>query len=100
MFIFPLLIDFGIFQNKEEQAQAEERLKYLGFIHLAAMQALVCFTKLYVYARENSGPLKPGVHTMEGAVKTVIGPVYDKFHGVPYDLLKSVDQKVGPILHP
>ncbi|CAA7399902.1 unnamed protein product [Spirodela intermedia] len=80
--------------SMEAQAQAEESLKYLGFIHLAAMQALMCFSRLYVYARENSGPLRPGVHTMEGAVKTVIGPVYDKFQGIPYDLLKSVDQKV------
>ncbi|CAI9778487.1 unnamed protein product [Fraxinus pennsylvanica] len=49
---------------------------------------------LYEYAKENSGPLKPGVETVEGTVKAVIGPVYDKFQDVPFQLLKFVDRKV------
>lgn len=40
------------------------------------------------------GPLKPSVETVEGTVKTVVGPVYDKFHGIPMELLKLVDRKV------
>lgn len=55
---------------------------------------VVCFSSLYDYAKENSGPLKPGVQTVEGTVKTVIGPVYEKFRDVPFDLLKFVDRKV------
>ncbi|KAK9281270.1 hypothetical protein L1049_004166 [Liquidambar formosana] len=31
---------------------------------------------------------------VEGTVKTVIGPVYEKFHDVPIELLKFVDRKV------
>ncbi|KAE9460496.1 hypothetical protein C3L33_07607, partial [Rhododendron williamsianum] len=55
---------------------------------------IVCFSTLYEFAKENSGPLKPGVQTVEGTVKTVIGPVYEKFHDVPFELLKFVDHKV------
>ncbi|KAG1365227.1 Stress-related protein [Cocos nucifera] len=50
---------------------------------------------LYEYAKESAGPLKPGVQTVEGTVKTVVGPVYDKFHDVPFEFLKFIDRKVG-----
>ncbi|CAI0551374.1 unnamed protein product, partial [Linum tenue] len=49
---------------------------------------------LYVYAKDKAGPLKPGVETVEGTVKTVVGPVYDKFQDVPIEVLKFVDRKV------
>ncbi|XP_010910380.2 stress-related protein [Elaeis guineensis] len=71
------------------------KLKYLDFVHVAAIQAVVCLASVYDFAKENSGPLKPGVQTVEGTVKTVIGPVYDKFHDVPLEFLKFVDRKVG-----
>ncbi|KAI5565210.1 hypothetical protein BDE02_14G109800 [Populus trichocarpa] len=38
---------------------------------------------------------EPGVRTVEDTVRTVIGPVYDKFHDVPFQLLKFVDHKVS-----
>lgn len=72
----------------------ENRLKYLDFVQAAAIYMIVCFSTLYEFAKENSGPLKPGVQTVEGTVKTVIGPVYEKFHDVPFELLKFVDHKV------
>ncbi|KAM7469787.1 hypothetical protein LguiA_007970 [Lonicera macranthoides] len=72
----------------------EERLKYLEFVQVAALHALVYASKLYGYAKDNSGPLKPGVETVEDTVKTVVGPVYDKYHEVPVGLLKFVDSKV------
>lgn len=72
----------------------EKKLKYLDFVQVAVIYVVVCFTSLYEYAKENSGPLKPGVQTVEGTVKTVIGPVYEKFHDVPFELLKFVDRKV------
>ncbi|OVA04296.1 Rubber elongation factor [Macleaya cordata] len=72
----------------------EQRLRYLDFVQVAALQVIVCFTSLYDYAKENSGPLKPGVQTVEDTVKTVIGPVYEKFNDVPFELLKFVDRKV------
>ncbi|CAK9178023.1 unnamed protein product [Ilex paraguariensis] len=72
----------------------QKQLKYLDFVQFAAIYIVVCFSSLYDYAKENSGPLKPGVQTVEGTVKTVIGPVYEKFHDVPFELLKFVDRKV------
>lgn len=53
------------------------------------------FSILYEYAKDRSGPLKPGVDTVEETVKTVVGPVYNKFHDVPVELLKYVDRKVS-----
>ncbi|GMH13145.1 hypothetical protein Nepgr_014986 [Nepenthes gracilis] len=85
--------------EQRELAQSEElRLKYLAFVHAAALHAVVCFSTLYVYARDKSGPLKPGVEAVESTVKTVVGPVYDKFHDVPIEFLKFVDQKMDESL--
>ncbi|KAI4301393.1 hypothetical protein L6164_034676 [Bauhinia variegata] len=78
-----------------ETSQANEKnLKYLDFIQGATTYFVVSFSSLYEYAKENSGPLRPGVQTVEGTVKTVIGPVYEKFRDVPLELLKFVDRKV------
>ncbi|KAH7846906.1 hypothetical protein Vadar_019509 [Vaccinium darrowii] len=74
--------------------EEEERLKYLEFVQVVTLHALMCCSRLYGYAKDNSGPLKPSVETVEGTVKTVVGPVYDKFHDVPIGLLKFVDHKV------
>lgn len=65
---------------------------------MAAIHAVVYFSNLYGYAKDKSGPLKPGVETVEGTVKNVVGPVYDKFHDVPIELLKFVDRKVCKLL--
>ncbi|XP_068660595.1 stress-related protein-like [Aristolochia californica] len=87
-------------QQQQQQQQAEltqeevQRLKYLEFVQVAVIHAIVLFSNLYNFAKENSGPLKPGVQTVEGTVKTVIGPVYQKFHDVPLELLKFADNKV------
>ncbi|XWS64519.1 hypothetical protein CRYUN_Cryun05aG0010800 [Craigia yunnanensis] len=64
-------------------------------MQVAAVHAVLCFTNLYVYAKERSGPLKPGVETVEGTVKSMVQPVYEKYHDVPVELLKFVDRKVG-----
>ena len=66
----------------------------MDFVQAAAIYVIVCFSSIYEYAKENSGPLKPGVQTVEGTVKTVIGPVYEKFSDVPFELLMFVDRKV------
>jgi hypothetical protein len=72
----------------------EKSLKYLNFVQVAAIYIVVCFSTLYEYAKESSGPLKSGVEAVEGTVKTVIGPVYERFNDVPFELLKFVDRKV------
>lgn len=76
------------------QSDQEQRLNYLFFVHAAAARAVVLASTLYNLAKEKSGPLRPGVQTAEGTVKTVIGPIYVKFHDVPLDLLKFADLKV------
>ncbi|KAL5706776.1 hypothetical protein ACHQM5_024898 [Ranunculus cassubicifolius] len=81
-------------QQPETTQLTEENLKYLDFVQIAALQVLICFASLYNYAKENSGPLKPGVQTVEDNVKTVITPVYEKFRDIPLELLKFVDRKV------
>ncbi|KAK6937399.1 Rubber elongation factor [Dillenia turbinata] len=72
----------------------QKRLKYLDFVQVAAIYVIILFATLYEFAKENSGPLKSGVQAVEGTVKTVIGPVYEKFHDVPFELLRFVDRKV------
>ncbi|KAL6968490.1 hypothetical protein U1Q18_034292 [Sarracenia purpurea var. burkii] len=81
-------------QPTETVQDDDKRLKYLDFVQAAAIYVIVCFSTLYEYAKENSGPLKPGVQTVQGTVKAVIGPVYEKYHDLPFDLLKFVDRKV------
>jgi hypothetical protein len=81
-------------QPEMTESEEVERLKYLEFVQVAALQAVLIAAKLYDYAKDNSGPLKPGVQTVEGTVKTIVGPVYNKFHDVPIELLKFVDHKV------
>ncbi|KAK4778898.1 hypothetical protein SAY86_006426 [Trapa natans] len=80
--------------TQEKVVGEEEKLKYLEFVQSAAVHAALGFLNLYGYAKEKSGPLKSGVETVEGTVKTVVGPVYDKFHDVPIEVLKFVDRKI------
>ena len=90
--------DFGgVLDSQEEvtveraatQQEEEERLRYLEFVQQAAAQALVLAAAAYAYAKQG-----PGVDHVEGTVKAVVGPVYDRFHAVPLDLLKFLDRKV------
>lgn len=72
----------------------EASLKYLQFVHAAVLQMLLVASKAYDYAKDMSGPLKPGVETIAGTVKTVAGPIYDKYNKVPGQVLQFVDRKV------
>ncbi|KAK9673129.1 hypothetical protein RND81_12G148300 [Saponaria officinalis] len=80
--------------DQKTSGKEEQRLKYLEFVHTAALCAIMCISNLYGYAKEKSGPLKPSVESVEGAVKNVVSPVYDRFHGFPLELLKFIDRKV------
>ncbi|KAI3676024.1 hypothetical protein L1987_85620 [Smallanthus sonchifolius] len=80
--------------DQAEVESEEDRLKYLEFVQVAVLHALLYASKFYGYAKNNSGPLKPGVETIESTLKTVVGPAYDKFHDVPVEVLKFVDRKV------
>ncbi|RYQ82454.1 hypothetical protein Ahy_B10g101040 [Arachis hypogaea] len=82
-------------ENEKAVVEAQQQeLKYLEFVQFATIQAVMRAAILYSYAKERSGPLKSGVETVEEAVKTVVAPVYDKFHLVPTEFLHYVDRKV------
>ncbi|XP_028055047.1 stress-related protein-like isoform X2 [Camellia sinensis] len=90
-------------QPQMGEREEEERLKYLEFVQVATIHVLMCLARLYDYAKDNYGPLKPSVEivegTVKGTIKTVVGPVYDKFHDVPIELLKFVDRKVDKLAY-
>ncbi|KAK7362855.1 hypothetical protein VNO77_04979 [Canavalia gladiata] len=52
------------------------------------MQFLMRPAAVYTYAKEPPGP---AVRTVEEAVKSVVGPVYEKFHLLPDELLRHAD---------
>ncbi|KAL1289798.1 REF/SRPP-like protein At1g67360 [Arachis stenosperma] len=81
------------FENKNKE------LKHLGFVRVAAIQTFVVVTNLYEYAKQNSGPLRSAVGTVEGTVTSVLGPVYNKLKDVPDDVLVFVDNKVDDATH-
>ncbi|XP_057994863.1 stress-related protein isoform X1 [Hevea brasiliensis] len=85
-------------QHTEMVQDNDKTPKYLDFVQVATIYVIICFSTIYDYAKENSGPLKPGVQTVEGTVKMVIGPVYEKFCDVPFELLKFVDRKVNILI--
>ncbi|RYR64009.1 hypothetical protein Ahy_A03g010168 [Arachis hypogaea] len=80
--------------QSEVERKSEKELKHLGFVRIAAIQAFVCVSNLYQYAKHNSGPLRSAVGAVEGTVSAVLGPVYNKFRDVPDDLLVFVDNKL------
>ncbi|KAG5521838.1 hypothetical protein RHGRI_034163 [Rhododendron griersonianum] len=81
-------------QMDSNRMEKDRELKRLGFVRIYAINTLVFVSNLYDYAKNNSGSLKSAVGTVENAVTAVVGPVYDKFKGVPDDLLVFLDDKV------
>ncbi|VVB03653.1 unnamed protein product [Arabis nemorensis] len=77
--------------------EAETNLKHLDFVQTAAIYFAVCFSTVYEFAKDNAGPLKLGVENIEASVQTVLAPLYDKFHDVPFKLLLFVDRKVDDV---
>lgn len=75
-----------------------QALKHLGFVRIAAIQALVCVSNLYDCAKRNLGPLRSTVGAVEDAATSVISPIYDKFKDVPDHLLVFLDKKVSVFL--
>lgn len=81
--------------SSESNDQNEDQtLKYLGFFQVAAQKVTTRLSVIYDYAKENSGPLKQGVDAMEGIVKLMVGPVYRKIEGKPFEVLHLADRKV------
>lgn len=74
--------------------KSEVNLKHLGFVRVLALNTAVLLSNLYDYAKQNSGPLRSTVGTVENAVTTVVRPVYNRFKGVPDEVLVFLDKKV------
>eukprot|EP00897_Mesotaenium_endlicherianum_P007857 jgi/Mesen1/709/ME000109S_10929 len=74
------------------------QLKYLGFFRVAVIRSVAYLTNIYDHLKDKSGFLKPGLVNVEGTVKTVVGPVYQKLESKPDELLSFVDEKVDAIL--
>ncbi|KAG0479839.1 hypothetical protein HPP92_010697 [Vanilla planifolia] len=81
--------------RKQDVKVDEEKLQYLEIVHIAAIRAVLFVSSLYSYAKENAGPLRNGVESVEGTVKNVVCPVYQRYHKVPFELLKLADRKMG-----
>ncbi|XP_016439265.2 REF/SRPP-like protein At1g67360 [Nicotiana tabacum] len=80
--------------DKVEMEKSEENLKHLGFVRVLAINTAVLVSNLYEYAKQNSGPLRSTLGTVENAVTTVVRPVYERLKGVPDEVLIFLDQKV------
>lgn len=52
------------------------------------LRARVFLSNLYDYVKENAGPVKPGVDTVD---QTVVGCVYLKFDGKLLEILHFLD---------
>ncbi|KAI9080298.1 hypothetical protein K1719_037692 [Acacia pycnantha] len=81
-------------EDNRPDLEKEEQLKYLDFVRVVSIYATIYLSNFYGYAKENSGPLKQGVETIEGTVKTVVGPIHEKFRHVPFKLLSFADRQV------
>ncbi|KZV57716.1 REF/SRPP-like protein-like, partial [Dorcoceras hygrometricum] len=77
----------------------DTELKHLEFLKILAVHSFVVVSNLYENAKQNSGPLKSTVETVENAVAAVVDPVYQKVKGVPGDLLIFLDKKVDEAAH-
>ena len=74
----------------------DKTLKWLGFFQVSTQNVTTHLSVLYGYAKENSMPLKQVLDTIEGTMKLVVGPVYLKVQGKPFDILLLTDRKVCP----
>jgi hypothetical protein len=86
--------------EQQQQPRRATKLRYLDFVQVAAAQAAVCLAGLYSLAKDHAGPLRPSVDAVESAVKGVVSPVYDRFGGLPLDVLAFVDRKVSCVTRP
>ncbi|KAF2305246.1 hypothetical protein GH714_003428 [Hevea brasiliensis] len=72
----------------------EERLKYLDFVRAAGVYAVDSFSTLYLYAKDISGPLKPGVDTIENVLDGVVPPVIKQVSAQTYSVAQDAPRIV------
>ncbi|KAH7520785.1 hypothetical protein FEM48_Zijuj08G0182800 [Ziziphus jujuba var. spinosa] len=57
-------------KNKMDTKSKNQELKHLGFVRVTVIEALICMSNMYDYAKQNLGSLQSMVGTVEGAVTT------------------------------
>lgn len=77
-----------------EVVRNNPELKRLRFVRIVVLKTVLLVSNIYNYGKQNSGPLRSTVGSVEGAVSTIVGPVYQRFKGVPDDVLVFLDHKV------
>lgn len=76
------------------QSESDRELKYLGFVRVIGIKAIVCVWSMYEYAKEHTGPFKWCIGMKERVATAVVRPFYNKFKGIPDDILFYFDNKV------
>jgi len=84
----------GEFAADFQRETPETGLKYLEFLRVAIINGSAYAVKLYNYGKENSGSFKPSVDSMEGTVKSMTGPLAQRFEGRLPEVLQFADKKV------
>lgn len=79
--------------------EEEKKLKYLDFVEVTGECAVVFIMGMYEFSKNNAGLLKPVFQAVEEAVVGIIGPICDKYHHVPLQILQFLDRKVDEIIH-
>lgn len=75
-------------------SDGEHSLKYLGFFPVALASACLYVSMIYEAAKDQAGPLKPGVEDVEDMLKTVLRPILKIAEDNSMKLLDFVDKKV------
>ncbi|KAI5084615.1 hypothetical protein GOP47_0000784 [Adiantum capillus-veneris] len=76
------------------QVSGECTLKYLGFFPAALSSVCVYLSAVYEAAKDQAGPLRPGVEDVEEVLKVVVRPVLRIAENQSAKLLDYVDKKV------
>jgi hypothetical protein len=77
----------------------QQSLKYLGFFRVALTSTCVYLSTVYEAAKDQAGPLKPGVQDVEDLLKVVIRPLLYLADENFSKLLDFVDKKVCLCAH-
>lgn len=85
---------FAHAQHSMNQGCGESNLKYLGFFPAAVASACLYLSTIYEAAKDQAGPLRPGVEDVEDVLKTVLRPVVRIAEDQSTKLLDYVDKKV------
>ncbi|MCO5550303.1 hypothetical protein L7F22_003786 [Adiantum nelumboides] len=81
-------------QHSMNRASEECALKYLGFFPAALSSVCVYLSAIYEAAKDQAGPLRPGVEDVEEVLKVVVRPVLRIAEDQSTKLLDYVDKKV------